>query len=242
MRWGNPDFSFDFTPEYFYSLANGSPDSIFVRLEYVSDPDEDVGDNSACVGRGFTEFRVYNTPPPPTFDYGSAAVYANPFPNSFGEFDTEEVLYCEGATSSPTPIEIDGPQPDETYRWYGQDPITLGRSSEPLRDGSSYTPDSEDISGAVPGDGIGTYVYFASRIRYTDLEAAFQGCESEEVEVYLTVVGTPEVEISRIAYSRVDALGQPARNSAEPDDDGSDRLPDPVIDIDNPQVCIGAGS
>ena len=216
------DGGFSFTGSYFYGLSVGSPDTVFVRLEYISSGVEDVGPYSSCIGVGIREFRVYNTPSAPMFSYGSGSrVYRNS-----SEGDREEVLYCEGSGVSPAVISVKGFRSDESYTWYE------GGGISPLLIGSSYTPSLSLLSDAsLRGDGTMVYTYDATRVRHADASAGFRGCESARGKVYLVVVGRPEVEISNISYRRGGFRNSPGS--------GRDPLADVSISLDRPSVCIG---
>ena len=172
-----------FTSKYFYDLATASdPDSVFVRLEYVSDEREDLGENSACIGRAATEFIVYNNPAPPTFSYGRASVYNDPLTGH------TEAVYCEELPLlDRKAFSIVNPRSDERYRWYDE----IGFST--LTDDSQFLPPSDDFTTDVTGDDVVLYTYRVTRTRYAS--GFFLGCESSPEDVYMALVGRPEVSI-----------------------------------------------
>ena len=59
-------------PSDFYTDYANDADSVLIRLEYLSHPDEDVGEQSSCRGRGSVEFTIYRIPDSPEFDYSSS--------------------------------------------------------------------------------------------------------------------------------------------------------------------------
>ena len=192
---GNVPPTAEFMGEYFYSILEASllpgvpvPDSIYVRLEYVSHGDEDVGPSSACVGRGDIEFVIYNNPSPPTFNYGPVATT---FENA-DESNRVEVIYCEDAT----PLEVSvasAESTEEVYTWYE---LVAGIPEVRAPETFSYTP-VPDVLRNVSGDEVRTTEYVVERALYKN--EGFVGCASSRASVYVSAVGLPEIEISRVA-------------------------------------------
>ena len=200
--------SFMLTPSEILRLATraggrpthvGGSDTLFVRLEYVSSGAEDVGMNSACQGRDLVDFVIYRRPTPPSFVYEATDVslssglplMTTALPPVFDNTSPvrKEYLYCEGTSNEDIDsVHVRQPavvRPGDLYTWRVQ-------GDTETRLGPRYKP--ENFTGSnVPGNGTALFTYEVTLTSY-DAE-----CVSEVAEVYVTLLGRPVMNFTRLS-------------------------------------------
>ena len=192
---GSP-FALD--PGALYSYA-GAADSVLIRLEYVSHPDEDKGEESACRGRGHKDFVIYGRPPAPDIEYladESGTTYVSVLEG------VKSVLYCEDVLDEGL-LDIEASCSAEDANCSSSDSFEW--RSLPLEQvvsrRSLFRPSRTQLLNInVPGNATQRYTFEASLIRYSQGET-FSGCASLPSSAYVTVIGKPEIKLESVISS-----------------------------------------